>query len=209
MPNRRRGLILLLVLGLGWGASTIVQAARQPALARWPTDDAVFAVPGWTVGPQQSDLMPTDDQLTTGAIVQRAYRTPGGSNALLAVWTIPQPQAKTLFRKGPDRDFLGAGYVTKQVALPHAIPGGGALIATQGQERWLLLYTFGEQRGLLGSGVSGWAWAELDALLDRPNDYFLARLSLPLQDQERTITAGLDLADSLFPRLAGWYSTPR
>ena len=72
---------------------------------------------------------------------------------------------------------LAEGY-TVSPAPPNLVPpapGRGALLAYRAQERWLVLYAYGERRGLLGNGAAAWGRTLLDALVGHPNDYFLAR----------------------------------
>jgi len=58
-------------------------------------------------------------------------------------------------------------------------------------------------------GPLAWGLAELDALLDRPNDYFLARLLVPFTGSLEPADAAeaVSLADVLFPRLGTWYQS--
>jgi hypothetical protein len=174
--------------------------------ARWPSDESVFQASGWLVASATVDTIQSDEE--TEAIVQRTYRRAGGNPmGELVVWTHPQPQAKTQFRKGPDRDLLGDGYTIEAApaGLVAPIEGGGVLIARRGGQAWLALYTFGERRGRIGSGPLAWGFAELDAVLDRPNDYFLARLLFPLDLDTAALQSESELADVLFARLGGWY----
>ena len=81
-----------------------------------------------------------------------------------------------------------------------------AFVARRGTEAWLQLSIYGERRGQFGSGVTGWALSILDAQLGRPNDYYLARVVVPFDERDRAATlANVALADTLFPRLAGYY----
>ena len=47
-----------------------------------------------------------------------------------------------------------------------------AMVARHGTEQWLVMYAYGERRGLLGNGPRAWTWAIMDGLLGRPNDYY-------------------------------------
>jgi hypothetical protein len=218
-----RTLSLLAVLLVGNGLAQLLSRECPPASPQFPSDDAVYQLAGWEVGALQvhefSDPEP-------GAIVQRAYRHGGGTTARLVVWIVPQPYAKTLLRKGPDRDFLGAGYLAEAAPATVAPPAhGSARILRRGDETWLLFSAYGERRGLLGEGLPdqarAWVWAEADALLDRPNQYFMARLQVPLSAGPSSAgpapaapptplhPARLEatrLAEVLFARLAGWYA---
>ncbi len=206
MQSSRRYLTLLSLLLLGVCISLGMGHRGSVATARYPTDDAVYQVKGWALEPL--DILAWAGP-EPGAILQRTYRNPSGLIARLAVWTVPQPQGKTLFRKGADRDVLGDGYTSEGVPQGLVPPGAGrdALIVRRGAERWLLLYSYGERRGLLGSGQKAWGLAEMDALFDRPNDYFLARVAVPIdQDPGARAVIAARLADVLFPQLATWYA---
>ena len=73
----------------------------------------------------------------------------------------------------------------------------------------MLLYTFGERRGLLGNGWLGWAMYGLDTLVGRSNDYYLLRIIAPLtgRDAARDAQQAVQLADTVFPRVAAWYGS--
>lgn len=209
MRNTQRHLILLAVLLAGYGMSLLVGSDRSPAAAHWPTSESVVVVEGWVVEPAAVHAWGKPEP---GAIVERRYQHPAGTTAWLTLWTVPQPHAKTLLRKGPDRDLLGAGFSSETVptgVLPLA-EGQGALVARRGAERWLALYAYGEQRGLLGNSPQAWGLATVDALLDRPNDYFIARILVRWDDTETHVPVrARELADVLFPRLAAWYAAGR
>jgi hypothetical protein len=205
MPSTARSLVLFGLLLVGCVAMRF-SADRLLSPARWPSDEGVFQADGWRVAPAAVDTIQTSEE--TEAIIQRAYRrVDANQTGNLVVWTHPQPQAKTQFRKGPDRDLLGDGYLIEP-APPGLVPpieGGGAFIARRGSEAWLGLYTFGERRGRLGAGPLGWGLAELDAVLDAPNDYFLARLLFPLDLDPTALRSASELADMLFASLGAWY----
>lgn len=205
MPPHRRALILLACL-LVAGVASLAVTARAARPAHWPTDATVFALDDWRLGPL--DVQTGDGDKYTGALLRRVYWDDAGRHLTLDVWSNPVPQAKMLFRKGPDRDFLGAGYLTEPVGpeLAPARPDGGALIARRGPDAWFLVYSYGEKRGLLGNGVRAWIFAEWDALLDAPNDYFMARVMAPYRGDKATVRSVLTAADTLFPRLAAWYA---
>jgi hypothetical protein len=207
MPYARHCLILLALLATGLALLGVLVPQRSEVVARWPESDLLFQVDGWTVGPEQVDV--NADGVAGAVLLQRTYAGPGGARAELVVWSTAEPQGKQLFRRGPDRDYLGAGYVTEPApaGLVPPMPGGGALIARQGAQAWLLLYALGERRGALGSGPRAWLFAELDALLDQPNHYFLARIGVPFRADEPPPAADASgLAGTLFPRLTDWYA---
>lgn len=212
MPTFRQSLILLAVLAAGLVFTTVVPGTTNRTLtaARWPASDALYQVDGWDIGPAIVESSASDEQSL--GIVQRTYRRSGEPPATLVIWTQPEPQAKTLLRKGADRDFLGEGYVSEAAAaglVPYQ-PGRGALITRRGPDAWLVLYAYGERRGLFEIGPLAWGLAELDAFLDQPNDYFLARIMMPFQGTQRPpVAEATSLADVLFPRLAMWYQQQR
>jgi hypothetical protein len=199
-----RYLTLSAVLLVGYGVSLLLTRDGSTP-ARWPENENLYQVNGWIAGPLDSQSF---EKPEPGAILQRAYRRAVGESAQLVIWTVPQPYAKTLFRKGPDRDFLGAGYTSTAAPSEIARPThGGARLARRGDEVWLLLYTFGERRGVLGNGIDGWLFAELDALLDRPNDYFLIRAGVPIGGAGTSDSnAAVGLVDTLAQRVSSWYA---
>jgi hypothetical protein len=199
-------MLVVVVVALGCAALMAISHERPPG--RWPTDDALFEVNGYAAGAARVDV--SSDPESTAVLLQRSYRDLAtGRPAELVVWSNPQPDAKQLFRKGPARDFLGSGYTTEPAPehLVPPVPGGGALVATQGDNAWLVLYMFGERRGALGNGVTAWVFGELDALLDQPNDYYLARVSVPFESVEAPPSElATNLATPLFSRLTAWYA---
>jgi lambda repressor-like predicted transcriptional regulator len=207
MPTARQYLSLLVVLLAGLVLVRVSGGDRTLAPAHWPAADAIYQVDGWSMEPMSVENGYSAEQ--SAALLQRTYRRDGLLPATLIMWTQPQPQAKTLLRKGPDRDFLGEGYLseTPPASVVPPQPGRGALIARRGQQAWLVLYAYGERRGLLDMGPLAWGLAELDAVLDRPNDYFLARILVPFNPELEPppVSAAASLADSVFPRLAAWY----
>ncbi|MGH2354750.1 MAG: hypothetical protein ACRDJN_24335 [Chloroflexota bacterium] len=196
-----RCLILIGVLATGAWLSAAIGEARVVPAARWPAESALYAVPGWTAGPAAVET------IHGATLVQRHYLRPDGTTATLAVTT--SPEAKRIYKAGAEVPFLGGGYTVDQAppSIAPPAPGRGALIASREREAWLVLYTFGERRGLLGNGVLGWGMVALDATLGRPNDYYRASLMAPLTALDslaaREVVA---LADTLFPRLATWYA---
>ena len=209
MPDPRRSLILLAVLVVGLGLAGWLASPPRQTQGRWPTDDALFNVSGWAVDSGQVGLGQDPD--STAVLLQKTYRNlTTAQPAYLAMWSNPQPEARALFRKGPDRDFLGAGFTTQPApeSLVPVVPGGGALIASKGDEQWLLIYMFGERRGAVGNGRKAWFYGEMDALLDQPNNYFLARVSIPFKYIDAPLAASAnDLASTVFARLTAFYAT--
>ena len=71
--------------------------------ARWPTQDSVFAVDRWTMGPLQSEMANSIQYVT------RHYRsTASGAEAVFSLVT--SPEAKRVYRAGAEVPFLGNGY---------------------------------------------------------------------------------------------------
>jgi hypothetical protein len=85
--------------------------------------------------------------------------------------------------------------------------GVSALIARRGAEQWLVMYGYGERRGLLGNGPLPWTLAVLDGIAGQQNDYY--KLYLASRIDQLGPSAGHDVAELarvLFPRIASWYS---
>ncbi|HEY7066110.1 MAG TPA: hypothetical protein VII06_31850 [Chloroflexota bacterium] len=168
--------------------------------ARWPTDDRLYTVDDWFAGPAA-----VEDQHGV-TFVTRRYHSLGGATATLVVAT--SPEAKRVYRAAPDVPFLGSGYATAP-ASPSVVPGApgrDAVVVSRGNVSELLLYGYGERRGLLGNGVLGWGLVFLDGVLGQPNDYYQVSLVTPLERPDAPVApAVVALADTLFPRLASWY----
>jgi hypothetical protein len=105
--------------------------------------------------------------------------------------------------------FLGTGYTveTAPIEADLELPDGiGELVASRGSERWLVLYAYGEDRGLLGNGPLAWALALMDGVVGKPNDYFklylMARANGAGDAADRDV---VDLARTVFPRVATWF----
>jgi hypothetical protein len=196
----------LVLIALLVGAYLLVDsiAEGQPIrAARWPTEDAVYAVDGWSVGPEIVNPWWGYQN------VVRVFRGPDGLPATLLLVTAPE--AKQIYRNDADLAFLGSGYTVSEAPQSVVPPmgGRGAQIAQRGDERWLLLYAYGERRGLVTYPLLGWATAGFDGLLGRPNDYFLARVAVPIEHLDApSVQRAVALADVLFARLASWYGDP-
>lgn len=175
----------------------------RPAASHWPTRSDVFAVPGWSVGD------PAVDMRNDVVFVNRRYIAADARvGAVLGL--VASPDAKRVFRAGPEVPFAGAGYGLRVVPSELLVPRAEwtALIATRGKETLLVLATHGERRGLLGNGVVGWAAVGADGLLGVPNDYFEVTLVAPLSSDSDVATARAvaDLADRAFGQISAWYA---
>jgi len=194
----RYGVVIgLLLLG------TVVYAGLGDAAAgaaRWPNVDAWFAVDHWTSGAERVEY-------ANGAtFITRSFRGPNAATAELTIVT--KPNAK-LFGSGAELPFLGNGYEVgpAPASLVPPAPGREGLIARRGAERWLVVYAYGERRGLLGNGAMGWTMAIVDGLLGRPNDYYkLYLMTRTLDVDELSARESAKLAETLFPRIADWYA---
>ncbi len=208
-----RSLILITLFAAGnWllvASGTGAQALRP---ARWPAEDTVYAVDGWTAGP----LAVTS--VNGISLVTRSYQHVQGTKATLAI--MASPEAKRIYRAGAEVAFLASGYAvepapTRLVPAPHERSSeprssAPALLIRRGDEVALLLYRYGERRGLLGNGARAWGLVAFDAILGYPNDYFRANLLVPLDTLDSPAAAqGEQLAQTLFTRLASWYGTSR
>jgi hypothetical protein len=195
-----RHLSLIGVLGLGIVMSVMLGGDRPAYIVRWPDSEAVFAVPGWSTSPENVER-------TNGyTYVSRSLTGPQGATATL---TIVANQNVKVFGAGAEVAFLGDGY-TVTPAPPDLMPrqdGLDGLVAERGDVRWLVLYAYGERRGLTGNGVIGWSQALFDSVLGRSNDSYKLFLVTPAAGPgSLTGRTAVELADTLFPRIVGWYA---
>jgi hypothetical protein len=194
----RRALVLTTLFVAAAMLLVGVSAPQVEAKPRFPTDDAAYAIDGWRVSAESVEGR-------TGVLfVAREFQRADGTQARLNITT--SPQAKLAYRAGADVPFLGNGYTVEPA--PSGIVGSqanrNAQIARRGTEAWLQIATFGERRGVFGNGAIAWGLAVFDMVLGRPNDYYLARILVPYQPE--TAARAVELADTLFPRLAGFYA---
>jgi hypothetical protein len=183
------------------GATAASAAAGSTPTARWPSDDATYAVPGWTVG--DADV----ERLNGNVYLTRTYARDDGTTARFTLTTAPS--GKTIYRAGADVPYLGTGYTVEPApaAVTAALaPGEGALVARGGGRAWLQIHAYGERRGLLGNGPAAWGWLAFDLLLGHQNAYYLARLVTAYAPGEPTPSAAVALAEALFPRIQAWYA---
>ncbi len=193
----RYGVVIGLLL-LGGAAYVGIGDSHTPE-ARWPTSDTSFAVDRWTSGTEKVEV-------ANGAtFITRPFRGPNATTAELTI--ITRPNAK-LFGTGAELPFVGSGYEVSPApaSLVPPAPGREGLIAQRASERWLIVYAYGERRGLLGNGMLGWTTAIVDGVLGRPNDYYKLYLMTRLVGvDELAGRESAQLADTLFPRIADWY----
>jgi hypothetical protein len=195
-----RSIVLIAILLAGWGLLGVTQRAQADE-ARWPSENALYAVPGWAVGLASVDFVPPATHVVT-----RRYARPGSPVALVVLKTASE--AKHIDRTGAEVGFLGGGYTVEPApaTLVPSAAGRSALIASRDSERWLVVYGYGERRGLLGNGAAAWGLAVLDGTLGHPNDYYSLSVMVRLDDDAAKAVAAIDLADALFPRVTGWYA---
>jgi hypothetical protein len=185
-----RSVVLIAVLLIGASLVAVTGGPRPAGNPRWPTADALFAVGGWTAGPESVSY-------ANGAtFVSRTFVRPDAAPSTLTMVTNTSPK---LFVSGVEVPFLGTGYDVSPV------DGRQALIASRGSERWLVEYGYGERRGLVGSGFMGWGLALFDGVFGRSNDYYKLYLTTALSDND-SAQQSVELADTLFPRIANWYA---
>lgn len=195
-----RYLVLAALFAVAALAVSVLNAA--PAVdptPRFPSDDATFVVSGWTVAPAH-----VEGRGDT-AFVTREYRRADGTTAEVGITTAPYP--KTVYRADPDVPFLGSGYTVEAAPADLPLrPGWQTLVARRGDDTWLQIAMYGEQRGTLGNQTVAWAFAIFDTLLGRENDYYLVRVLVPYSPARPSVATAADLADSVFPRIAAWYA---
>jgi hypothetical protein len=202
--TQHRCLTLIVVLTAGWGLLLGTQKPEASA-TRWPTEEAVFQVSNWQVSPPTVEHPYFDVHVLT-----RHYSSSNGLKASFVVKT--DHEAKNIYRAGVELGYQGGGYSVEPAPkeLVPTAPASGALVVSGQDRRWLVLYSYGERRGLLGNGPLAWTLATADGLVGQPGDYYqltlLTRLDGLDTSSARQIT---ELADTLFPRVANWYGHAR
>ncbi|HLZ31287.1 MAG TPA: hypothetical protein VKV73_28555 [Chloroflexota bacterium] len=204
-PNLRY-FVLTAVLLAGAGLYAAFGEPLGAGSARWPVSDAVYMVQPWSVGREAVDEHTNHAGLAT-RLVTRVFRNPDGGTATL---TVLSNQAPKLYGAGAEVPFLGGGY-TVEPGPASLEPGGSdgvnALVANRGPERWLVMYAYGERRGLLGNGPLPWTLAVFDGVLGHPNDYYKLYLAARTDQLDPQVgQAVAALAHTLFPRIAAWYA---
>jgi hypothetical protein len=195
-----RYVVLTLVLLVGAAGYAALGAPRGMGEPRWPELGAVYDVGAWTV------RAPRVEVVNRSVFVTRAFERSGGGTATLTIVTSQEPK---VYGAGAEVPFLGNGY-SVEPAPPDMVStarGVSSLVATGSVDRWLVMYAFGERRGLTGNGSLGWTLAVIDGLLGRPNDYY--KLYLMARVDGLDPGAGRDVAElagTVFPRVAAWYT---
>jgi len=196
-----RSAVLIALLLVGGSLYAAMGEPSPTAPQRWPRNEDLFNIERWVSGPE------TVEVVNGSTYVSRALHGPDGTQATL---TLVTNQNVKVFAAGAEVPFLGSGYDVGPASsdLMLSAPGRQELVAQRGSERWLVIYTYGERRGLLGNGPVGWGLALFDGLLGSSNDYYKLYLTVPLTSYEAAATArqSAALADTLFPRIANWYS---
>ena len=141
-------------------------------------------------------------------VVTRMFQDRTGHSA---TFSIIASQVPHLYGAGAEVPFLGTGYLVSgratEALTPLTSDGVGSFVAERGTERWLVMYAYGERRGLLGNGVRGWSMAAIDGLLGQQNDYYKLYLAARWDDQDRNTAVALgEVAQELFTRVADWYA---
>lgn len=194
-----RSLVLLVVLLVGAGLYAALGEPRDGGIPRSPTSEALYAVDGWSAGPEEK---------IDGGFVERRFTTSAGGTATLALYAHQTPK---LYAAGAEVPFLGSGYSVVPAPsdlVPTTAVGSSALLASLSSEQWLVIYAFGEQRGLLGNGPRAWAFALTDAVVGRPNNYY--KMFVMARVDGSNVVPGPEvstLAATLFTRIAGFYAS--
>jgi hypothetical protein len=199
-----RALVLTGLFLLATGVLRVLATSDASPAARWPMGDAMFQVDGWTVSSAKPEI------INGVQFVSWTYQNASG-NTTATLTLSTSPEAKRIYRAGPEVPFLGNGF-TVQPMPALAQPRGavqGALVGTRGDESWLQLTAYGEHRGALGNGPLAWGLTVFDTALGQRNDYYLARLLVPVSasgTDPAVAGAAQTLADVVFARLASWYA---
>jgi hypothetical protein len=198
-----RYLFITLVLLAGAATYAVMGEPRSAGDPRWPVSETVYGVDRWVAGPLNSK----DNGNNTRELSRTFTGATGGPVAAFTMFTNPAPK---LYGAGAEVPFLSNGYSVEAVSrdlLPKEADGIGALIARKGSEQWLVMYAYGERRGLLGNGAVPWTFALLDGILGQPNDYYKVYLAARVEQLDSpAATEVAQLAQVLFPRIATWYA---
>ena len=199
-----RALMLAGIFGVAlvlyWAGSGSAQGVGQ----RWPADESVYGVDGWSVGQLSVEHANGVDYLT------RTYSRGAEGRAEEALLTVAtSASAKAIYRAGAEVPFLGSGYAVDSVPLGSVPPrpDRAALLVHRGGQAAIVMYAYGERRGLLGNGALAWGYVGLDAILGQTNDYFFVSMLVPYNSAQMPVAPGfVELADTVLPKLASWYA---
>jgi hypothetical protein len=200
IPHARYIFLTVILLSTAW-LSIGMGEPRSTGQARLPETDAVYAVEGWTMGPSK-----VEDNSNHTVALTRGFTSASGAVATLTLFA---NQAPKLYGAGGEVPFLGDGYDvhTPTPELVPAADGVNALVAQRDTQTWLVMYAYGERRGLLGNGLLPWTLALVDGIAGAPNDYYklylMARADRLDANLGREVSA---LAGTLFPRIHAWYA---
>lgn len=192
--------ILIGVLLAATGLYATISEFHGLGVSRWPTADAVFAVDGWSTDPERVELM------NGAAYITRTLR--GADGTVATLWLVTNQSSKVL-SPGAEVPFQGDGYEVAPApsGVTFHTPDVQGILASRGGQRLLVLYAYGERRGLLGNGPRAWTMALTDGLLGQTNDYYRLYLITPMITQEMPESnATTVLAETLFQRVASWYA---
>jgi hypothetical protein len=194
-----RYLFLTLLLLIGAGLYAVSGVSRDAGRMAWPESDAFYATSGWVISPQQTQFINGAEYVTR--VLQRNANQP-------VTLTLITSQDPKLYGPGAEVPFLGNGYAVEAgpPGMSSAGDGVNSLLATGASDQWLVMYAYGEQRGLFGNGPLAWSWAVADGVLGRTNHYYRLFLTTRVDGVDSAhFTEVGDLARELFPRIAAWY----
>ncbi len=199
-----RYFILSAVLLAGAALYAVIGQPLGVGTPRWPNEsDPLYAVDGWASGRVKAE------QINTAEFISRVYQSSDGVPVTLTIETYQTPK---LYAAGPEVPFLGSGYTIGPATEATALAtddGVGSLVAQRGDDRWLVMYAYGERRGLLGNGPLAWSFAVSDLLLGRANDYYKLYITTRVSALDPRVEGDVaDLAHALFPRIQQWYAQP-
>jgi hypothetical protein len=198
-----RYLTLAAVLLAGAALYATLGVAHGAGNARWPGAEVDLHAAGWSAG-----QFSIDQDSTQTAIVSRVFKS--SESGVAARMTVVTSGSPKLYAAGAEVPFLGTGYQVEtpgQELVPTRSPVK-ALVARRGTEQWLVLYAYGERRGLLGNGPLAWSLAISDGLLGRENDFYKLYLLVPADQVDPHLgLEAANLADSIFPQVANWYAS--
>jgi hypothetical protein len=198
-----RYLVLAVVLAIGAGVYALVGETHSARAARWPDSNVTLEASEWSTGP-----LSIQQNSSQTAIVSRSFQNQNGATAVLSIVSSAEPK---LYAAGAEVPFLGTGYAV-QTPGRDLVPTDdhlNALLARRGAEQWLVLYAYGERRGLLGNGPGAWGMAIFDGITGHDNDYYKLYLATRADNLDPQLGQGVaNLARAVFPQVAEWYATP-